>query len=449
MKRQSISTLCSPKRKMLNMGTSKLAKAQDFLGLPNEIIFQVLSYFSDKTIFWNIGFSCVRLKTIALKLINIIDLCEENLNISKLHYEKLMTHKDIMFSIKHLWICSFPINLRKEVTCSFTGSKDKILVLDYRLFDNINSKQIGKNLNSLESLQLPSEHRYMKRLTNRSIRNVITTCKTLRLINLRKCRELDYTSNRSIISLIAEYCIKLQYIVLSGLRFDTSVIDMMFRNCNGLKVIFMNGCVELSDNSLIVMANHCPLVKSISLDNCINISDKSVTVVTHLCSLIEKFSLRNTDITNKSIKAIAFYCSKLTILNVANCYVTDNSLEFIATNCKKLQDIDLTGISGTISFEVMKMLTLNCPSLEKVHLGFINVNHPLIRDIEKRLYLLRWCTDSHLTALSCIICFPIVRELLIIAEEMNIDSEKLCIEGFIVSNSNTVAHCRANKPIPA
>merc|ERR1719367_917001 len=436
-----MSAINTPKRTKTDAKLRKCKKRSTLLELPNEILFQITSYFSIKEIFWSLGFSCNRMNAISLDLVNIIDLCVEDIEHARQLYRKLILRKAIMSAIKHIWICSYPEIARQRVAAMFKNCKDKTLIFDYRLFDNRSSKHIGQNCTNLESLLLPSEYRYMARLTNRSIRNVISSCKKLNWINLRKCIEFDYVSSRNILSLISENCNDLQCIILSWLEFEEPVIERLFRYCNDLKVVIMNGCLSLLDESLIVMANNCPLLEFISVDNCINVSDKSITVIAHQCPYIDKLSLRNTNITYKSIKAIAFYCSELTVLNVQDCYVNTYSLKFLARQCRKLEKLDLTGIKATISSETIRMIASNSPSLKCLHLGFRNITHIMAREVEKRLDVLKWSTDTHSTTAKCLICFPVVKELRLIAEEAGVTSEKLCIENFIVNESNSVTHC--------
>lgn len=423
---------CAPKTGLLN--------------LPCEMTMHIFSYLSEHEIFWNIGFTCQLLRDMALDTVKIIDLCDSKIDIAKKHFSELLRNENIVQSIRHIWICSdLDEDVREALKQVLKDSREKynILVIDYRLFNNFTSGQIGRKFTQLESLLMPKRHRSMKRLTNRSVRNIISSCKKLEWIDLRDCTEFDYFSNRNLVSLIGENCVYLECLLLSRCSFTNTSIQMVFKNCNNIEMVIMNDCAQLNDESLITLSEYCYFLKLLCVDNCKNISDKSIGSIARNCYGMEELSVRNTGVTDVSIKAIAHCCLELRVLNLRNCNVTDDAIEAISSvESSKLENLDITKISGVVSLECLRKIAFNCSNLKRLHIGFRSIWHNLARTIEHRLFTLSWSFASHDRVENCPHCYPIVKkEAPVIAKEIGLELEQLCLEGFVVNKNDTVYHC--------
>merc|ERR1719411_2599547 len=108
----------------------------------------------------------------------------------------------------------------------------------------------------------------LERLTNRSIRNILSSCRKLQRINLEDCTELDVLSNRNVVSLIGENCKQLEDILLSGSNYTNESMKCVFTNCNNLEAVVMDGCNQVSDESLIALGQYCLGLKVLCVVDC-------------------------------------------------------------------------------------------------------------------------------------------------------------------------------------
>jgi len=429
-----------------------------FLALPNEMVSTVLSYMTEYDIFWNVGFTCQRLRALALKLVKIIDLCESKLKVARKHFNELFEHKDLINSIRHIWICSgLDKNVREALKLVLQDSKDNynILVIDYRLFNNETSMQIGKKFTHLESLLLPKNHRSLFRnhrkhegtLTNRSIRNVISSCRKLEWIDLRDCNEFDFISNRNVVSLIGDNCKNLECLLLSRCSFTNEAMAMVFRNCVRLEMLILNGCSQLNNNTLIVLADCCPQLKLLCVDDCDRISDDSITYMSLKCQMIQELSLRNTWITDISIKAITKNCPEIKVLNLQGTRITIESLNFIGLYCKQLENLDISKFQFNAIFntpiQCLKNITCNNPEI-RIHLGLRNVSNIITGywgiDLPENEFSINFSRASY--TYNTPHFYHIVKKTApILAKELGIDLSQLCLEGFVDDGSGIFRSC--------
>jgi len=244
----------------------------------------------------------------------------------------------------------------------------------------------------------------------------------------------------NVVSLIGENCKQLECLLLSRCSFTNKSMSMVFRNCSRLEMVILNDCKQLKDETLLVLANNCPLLKLLCIDDCVEISDKSITTVAVKCWMIEELSLRNTCVTDVSIKIIACNCLEIKVLNLRETRITLKSLNVIASHCRRLENLDLSNISGVMSIECLKKIVANNPEL-RLHLGLRNVPS----DIYSYRYGLSradWNIESHFRKYACPHCYPIVeKEAPIIARQIGIDLDKLCLEGFVKDKSNVIRSC--------
>jgi len=206
--------------------------------------------------------------------------------------------------------------------------------------------------------------------------------------------------------------------------------------CKKLKTFIMNNSMYVNDILMTTLGEHCKYVKHLCLDKCFNVSDASITVIANSCVGMKVFSLRNTQITDKSIVAIADNCPELRSLNLRNCSVTSKGIGMIAQNCKQLQSLDITRVPGPISLDCLRQISKNCLNLRIIHLDTFEGNF-LPDAVERRHFLLRK---------DCSHCRKIAKnEVPILVQEIGIQMNQLCFEGFIVSRNSTICHCMEHK----
>ena len=89
--------------------------------------------------------------------------------------------------------------------------------------------------------------------------------------------------------------------------------------CHGVGCPFMttlrlNGCIEVTDESLVQLSTGCPLMAELMLNSCTEVTDKGVKALGKGCKLITELHLNNcTKVTDKGVKAVARNCRTSTM----------------------------------------------------------------------------------------------------------------------------------------
>ncbi len=138
-----------------------------------------------------------------------------------------------------------------------------------------------------------------------------------------------------------------------------------------LTKIDLSGCKELTDVSIVNLAEYCKGLTSVNLDSCSKLTDNSIKALAENCKgLIEVNLGACYPLTNSSIKALAENCKGLVSVNLSNCgQLTDNGIKVLAENCKGLVSVNLSSCSGLITDSSIKTLAENCKGLVSVNLS--------------------------------------------------------------------------------
>ena len=118
---------------------------------------------------------------------------------------------------------------------------------------------------------------------------------------------------------------------------DISIVTIA-ENCKKLTKIFLSGCSQLTDVSILALAKYCPELEEIGWSGCRCISDIAVLAIGTLRNVRELFLPGNRIITDVSINAISNGCKKLVKLHVSGCNITDDAIRNIAARCHYLEE---------------------------------------------------------------------------------------------------------------
>ena len=103
---------------------------------------------------------------------------------------------------------------------------------------------------------------------------------------------------------------------------DTSVVALA-EHWPGLKMIRLWGCSNITDKSVVALAEQCPGLKEIWLDECSNITDTSVVALAERCAGLTKITLIDcSNITDTSVVALVEHCPELTKIDLWGCSIT-------------------------------------------------------------------------------------------------------------------------------
>ena len=93
----------------------------------------------------------------------------------------------------------------------------------------------------------------------------------------------------------------------------------------------LGGCCNITDTSVIAVAEQCAGLKSIDLGGCCNITDTSVVALAEHCPGLTKIDLGYcSNITDTSVVALAEHCPELKEINLGGCEnITDTSKQLL------------------------------------------------------------------------------------------------------------------------
>ncbi|KYQ96957.1 leucine-rich repeat-containing protein (LRR) [Tieghemostelium lacteum] len=154
-------------------------------------------------------------------------------------------------------------------------------------------------------------------------------------------------------------------------------------NCPSMEQLILEACYNLTDQSVISIANHMPKLTKLSLKGCKFITDKSIDYLVRRCTMIRDFKLsRCHSITGDSLRAITDHLSVvLERIDLSMCpqilesdiqILIDRSTTLLAINLSDIPKISDTLI-GSIMSRFTKLQHLRLDSCSKVTLDGINM----------------------------------------------------------------------------
>jgi hypothetical protein len=115
---------------------------------------------------------------------------------------------------------------------------------------------------------------------------------------------------------IAEHCTGLQSISLSNCRQITDTgLKMVSENCTSLQNLNIVSCNQITDASIISISIHCTGLKKLHLEQCHHITDASIISISNNSFLLQSLRCRHCDGINKRFRL--FYSRTLSELRTA------------------------------------------------------------------------------------------------------------------------------------
>jgi hypothetical protein len=131
-----------------------------------------------------------------------------------------------------------------------------------------------------------------------------------------------------------------------------------------------NGCYELGDSGMQIIANDTKRLQLLEVRNCHNITDEGLSVIASVHNMhLESIDFSNCPyVTDEGIRAIARCNSLVSLVCDCNSNITDLSLFEIATCLKKLEKLSVLKCPN-LTDDGMRRILLECKSLTNVAFG--------------------------------------------------------------------------------
>jgi hypothetical protein len=250
---------------------------------------------------------------------------------------------------------------------------------------------IGEHCSRLEKFELAS----CPRITDVGLSHIMSGCTALRALDLKRCsqlsgacfatmsatdaslQELVLSSCCSItsenLSIMAERCKKLVSLNLTGIFDAGFAVECIVKNCSQLEHLILNSVFGIPCATIHLMAECRLPLQSLFLEGCENVSDEAVCLLAQSCPNLKILSLRFTNISDVSLIGISKHLTQLTALAIAGCSViSDRGLEAIMVSCKKLEELSISstpisdaGLNSVVKHG-MRLKKLGCDDLRNV-----------------------------------------------------------------------------------
>eukprot|EP00935_MAST-01C_sp_MAST-1C-sp1_P001149 g1149.t1 len=215
----------------------------------------------------------------------------------------------------------------------------------------------------------------------------------VRKVNLGNCEDV---TDESVLSL-AQWCSGIHTIRLDGctLLTDESVVSLA-QHCTGIQLINLAGCPLLTDKSVVLLAQHCTSIHKIGIGGCPLLTDESVVSLSQHCTGIHTISLIGCALlTDKSVVSLAQHCTSIQWIGLGGCpLLTDKSVVSLAQHCTSIHTIWLYKCSLLTDKSVVS-LAQHCTSIHA-----ITLDHCALLTDESVVSLAQHCTSIHKICLS-------------------------------------------------
>jgi len=187
-------------------------------------------------------------------------------------------------------------------------------------------------------------------INDQGVRYFATRSPQLTHLNLQGCTNISDLS----LSVVAQFCKKLKVLNVSGCpKLTNFSLQIVAQECNSnLEEINVNECKGISSEGGLLfnyLAYFCPNLKRLML------RDTKVTgsEIVRLCSMVSFFELNLqglSSLTDEHLRTIAESQPYLEVLYLSFCYkVTAQGLQYLASRCLNLQELHLFGLNVGLS----------------------------------------------------------------------------------------------------
>ncbi|XP_060580320.1 F-box/LRR-repeat protein 20-like [Ruditapes philippinarum] len=133
-----------------------------------------------------------------------------------------------------------------------------------------------------------------------------------------------------------------------------------------LLCLHMNGCYELTDNSLFKLACYCPNLRQVHLSGCVDLSDNTVKTFVQRCPFLSEFdisleyapeNLVGEKVTDEGLADIARYGKKLCMIKLDfRDNITTEGLFELIRNCPIIQHVQISVTEGKSNLTKEKLM---------------------------------------------------------------------------------------------
>ncbi|KAF4133729.1 WW domain-containing protein [Phytophthora infestans] len=244
-------------------------------------------------------------------------------------------------------------------------------------------------------------------VTDNILQTLGENCRKLRQLKLRGCRQisdtgvvalansggvnglelldltrydLQYKVNDISLLALAENCLVLQTLILSGCDMVTDVgMDWLASGCNALTHLDVSGCTAVTDLTMRAISESMLQLKQLKLRYCTKVTDQGIRRLSLRCPellsldaegltlLSDVHSTQTTGVYRLGIAALVAGCLKLRHLDLSNCVaISDGTLHCVAMSCSELSSLLLSGCYRVTSIGVSEILA-HCNKLSSLN----------------------------------------------------------------------------------
>jgi Leucine Rich repeat len=222
-----------------------------------------------------------------------------------------------------------------------------------------------------------------KFISDENVSDIVEMSKELKVLYVSGCKYIHD------ITFIAKHCRELVVLEAEGINVGNWGIGSIAKNVHDLEVLKLKGacmqdtgaaelasgnhkltyidlsdCTDITDITLLALANSCPNLNYVGLGHCHHITDAGITALVEKCPLLQTIDIQYCcNITDTALIAIALKCRHLLHINLRNLNnITNTAMSAIALNCPQLLSIDLVFCNEVTSVGLTS-LTEGCPEL--------------------------------------------------------------------------------------
>uniref|UniRef100_A0A9J2P2H8 F-box domain-containing protein n=1 Tax=Ascaris lumbricoides TaxID=6252 RepID=A0A9J2P2H8_ASCLU len=248
-----------------------------------------------------------------------------------------------------------------DSTCDYLGRNcHRMLWLDLENCTAITDKSlkaISEGCRQLEYLNIS----WCENIQDRGVQSILQGCSKLSTLICRGCEGIT----ENVFTDMGAYCKELRALNLLGCFIVDDTVADIAAGCRSLEYLCLSMCSQITDRSLICLANGCPclgncLILDIELAGCSLLSDHGFAVLAKACNQLERMDLENCSlITDVTLQNLSKGCPRLVNLSLSHCeLITDAGLRQLCLNHNLRERLVILELD-------------NCPQITDVSLDYM------------------------------------------------------------------------------
>ncbi|XP_067649711.1 putative RNA-binding protein EEED8.10 [Haliotis asinina] len=340
--------------------------------------------------------------------ININDLCDELLLyiMSFLSIKGRLTLERVCHRWRHLslqtWLTVKSLHF-KDMFERFGGVTDKML---QSLLQRCGSKLVSLDLSASPRLLTDFAPDIIGHLcpnltyldlsgvaaTNRSLKNLTTECRKLKVMKLQRCSHVGEKG----LWWVLHHCKELELIDMES---NSMITGKCFHMAGPkLKTLHLTGCSFLSDTAIFKLAELCPLIEELHLQSSVYLTDSAIEILgTSFPSMRVLEAAGSYPETSLLSWSALGHLANLVELDLSqNVAVGDSTLAAICVGCLQLRTLDISSCHQNVT-DVGVLTLAQLPVLENLSISYLYMIH----DESLELIAINGCLRK-LTARACV-----------------------------------------------